>query len=130
MFYVNISRVCFMLGGFKIVWVSFEFLSFLQAVFFFIELVVFKRICKTLVYNCTSNDQKWNSKDNLLSWNYTIVLSKTTLTFSWRRPLSYRNQTGFYMTTASVMKELKKCWVFFSFAMYQFFFQFRVQHYY
>ena len=40
------------------------------------------------------------------------------LTFSWRRPLSYRNQsilisranqwTGFYMITASVMKELKK----------------------
>ena len=41
---------------------------------------------------------------------------KFLLTLSWRRPLSYRNQsidlrsklrTGFYMITASVMKELK-----------------------
>ena len=40
-----------------------------------------------------------------------------SLTLSWRRPLSYRNQsivcsanqwTGFYMITASVMKGLKK----------------------
>ena len=33
---------------------------------------------------------------------------KFLLTLSWRRPLSYRNQSiGFYMITASVMKELK-----------------------
>ena len=34
---------------------------------------------------------------------------KILLTLSWRRPLSYRNQsmTDFYMITASVMKELK-----------------------
>ena len=34
----------------------------------------------------------------------------TCLTLSWRRPLSYRNQqcTGFYMITASVMKELSR----------------------
>ena len=34
---------------------------------------------------------------------------KLLLTLSWRRPLSYRNQsmTDFYMITASVMKELK-----------------------
>ena len=33
-----------------------------------------------------------------------------TLTLSWRRPLSYRNilYTGFYMITASVMKELNE----------------------
>ena len=30
------------------------------------------------------------------------------LTLSWRRPLSYRNQAGFYMITASVMKESSK----------------------
>ena len=33
------------------------------------------------------------------------------LTLSWRRPLSYRNQsnqwTGFYMTTVSIMEELR-----------------------
>ena len=41
---------------------------------------------------------------------------KELLTLSWRRPLSHRNQcndlqsrwTGFYMITASVMKELKE----------------------
>ena len=42
---------------------------------------------------------------------------KNSLTLSWRRPLSYRNQpidllasqwAGFYMITASVMKELSK----------------------
>ena len=34
----------------------------------------------------------------------------TCLTLSWRRPLSYRNQqcTGFYVITASVMKELSR----------------------
>ena len=43
---------------------------------------------------------------------------KFLLTLSWWRPLSHRNQSiGFYMITASVMKELKwgkneeKCWV-------------------
>ena len=38
----------------------------------------------------------------------------TGLTLSWRRPISYRNQsidlTGFYMTSASVMKGLKSFW--------------------
>ena len=29
------------------------------------------------------------------------------LPVSWRKPFSYRNQTGFYMIAASVMKELK-----------------------
>ena len=39
------------------------------------------------------------------------VIISNLLTLSWRRPLSYRNQstewTGFYMITASVMKELR-----------------------
>ena len=39
---------------------------------------------------------------------YFNELSVISLTLLWRRPLSYRNQseTGFYMITASVMKEL------------------------
>ena len=32
---------------------------------------------------------------------------KLLLTLSWRRLLSYRNQTGFYMIMTSIMKELK-----------------------
>ena len=41
-------------------------------------------------------------------WLACNELSVISLTLSWRRPLSYRNQseTGFYMITASVMKEL------------------------
>ena len=47
--------------------------------------------------------------------NITLKLINILLTLSWRRPLSYRNQsidclanqwTGFYMITASVMKGL------------------------
>ena len=51
-----------------------EFVLFLQVVFFFIELVIYKLICNALICNCPSNDVKRDSKDNLLSWNYTIVL--------------------------------------------------------
>ena len=36
-----------------------EFVSFLQAVFFFIELVIYKRICNALIIDCLSNNQKW-----------------------------------------------------------------------
>ena len=50
-----------------------EFISFLQAIFFFIELVIYKHICNALIRDCPSNDKKWDSKDNLLSWNDTIV---------------------------------------------------------
>ena len=42
---------------------------------------------------------------------HTVILLtnwKNSLTLSWRRPLSYKNQSGFYMITASVMKELNQ----------------------
>ena len=52
------------------------FVSFLQAVFFFIELVIYKRICNALSSDYPSDDQKWNNKDNLLLWNCPIVLLK------------------------------------------------------
>ena len=51
-----------------------ELFPFLQAVFFFMEFVIYKRICDVLVNDCLSNGEKWDSKDNLLSWNYAIVL--------------------------------------------------------
>ena len=35
-----------------------EIVSFLQAVFFLIESVVYKRICNVLISDCPSNDQK------------------------------------------------------------------------
>ena len=38
-----------------------------MVVFFFIELIVYKRICIALITDCPSNDQKWGSKDNSLS---------------------------------------------------------------
>ena len=39
------------------------------------------------------------------------ISSSGILTFSQRRSLSYRNQSnGFYMITASIMKELSKLW--------------------
>ena len=48
-------------------------------------------------------------------WSNKFDITIMTLTLSWRRPLSYRNQsnsanqwTGFYMITASVMKGLMK----------------------
>ena len=54
----------------------------------------------------------------LILLNHTYVQRRSHLTLSWRGPLSYRNQsidlqskanqwTGFYMITASVIKELK-----------------------
>ena len=55
-------------------------------------------------------------KNNIRSLRLTGINTKKLmfpLTLSWRMPLSYRNQssanewTGFYMITASVMKELK-----------------------
>ena len=55
-------------------------------------------------------------KNNIRSLRLTGINAKKLmfpLTLSWRRPLTYRNQssanqwTGFYMITASVMKELK-----------------------
>ena len=51
-----------------------EFVSVFQAVFSFIELVIYKSICNALTSDCPFNHQKWDSRDNLLSWNYTIVL--------------------------------------------------------
>ena len=44
-----------------------EFASFLQAVFLFIQLVIYMRICNTLISDCPSNDQKSDSKGNLFS---------------------------------------------------------------
>ena len=38
-----------------------EFVSFLQSLFFFIELVIYKRTCNALI-----TDKKWDSKDSLL----------------------------------------------------------------
>ena len=57
-------------------------------------------------------------KEKYLNDTFIVLLEKvkssvnnSLLTLSWRRPLSYRNSanqlTGFYMTTASVMKELR-----------------------
>ena len=43
-----------------------EFVSFLQAAFSFIELVIYKRICNALISDCPSNDQKCDNKDNLV----------------------------------------------------------------
>ena len=56
-----------------------EFVSFLQAVFFFIELVIYKRICNALISDCPSNDQKCDNKDNLVLLNYPVVLRKPLL---------------------------------------------------
>ena len=41
-----------------------DFVSFLQAAFFLIELAIYKGICNALTSDCLSNDQKWDSKDN------------------------------------------------------------------
>ena len=76
------------------------------------------------LYNNFSNHSKlveWQLKKqhNALQWTLTfeiinsILTHMEKLTLSWRRPLSYRNQsidqwTGFYMITASVMKGLKQ----------------------
>lgn len=58
-------------------WVaSSEFVSFLQAVFVFIELAIYKHIWNVVISNYLSNDQNWDSEDNLLSWNHTIALWK------------------------------------------------------
>ena len=50
---------------------------------------------------------KCRTKASIYEYWYSICFH---LTLSWRQPLSYRNQsnqwTGFYMITASVMKEL------------------------
>ena len=54
-----------------------EFISFLKAVFYFIELVMYKPICNSLIRDCPSNDQKCDNKDNLLSWNYTTLMKMT-----------------------------------------------------
>ena len=35
-----------------------EFISFLQAVFFFIELVICESICNAIIRDCPSSDQK------------------------------------------------------------------------
>ena len=43
-----------------------EFVSFLQAAFSFIELVIYKRICNALISDCPSNNQKCDNKDNLV----------------------------------------------------------------
>ena len=40
-----------------------EFFSFLQVVFFFIELVIYKCICNAMISDCPSNDQIGDSKD-------------------------------------------------------------------
>ena len=45
----------------------------LQVVFSFIESVIYKHICNALISDCPSNDKKLDSKDNLISWNYTTV---------------------------------------------------------
>ena len=45
-----------------------------EAVFFFIELVIYKRICNALSNDFQSNDPKWDIRDILLWCNYTIVL--------------------------------------------------------
>ena len=50
------------------------FVSFLEAVFFFIEFVIYEHTCNALISDCPNNDQKCDSKGNLLSWNYPIVL--------------------------------------------------------
>ena len=52
---------------------------------------------------------------NVCMCAHLIIYFSTCLTLSWRRPLSYRNQsqinqwTGFYMITAAAMKELSIC---------------------
>ena len=54
---------------------------------------------------CTS---PWYFSQVFTSFANVYELMWHSLTLSWRRPLSYRNQwTGFYMITASVMRELK-----------------------
>ena len=53
-----------------------EFVSVLQADFFFIELVIYKRICAAIISGCPSNYEKWDSNDNALTWYYAIVLWK------------------------------------------------------
>ena len=53
-----------------------EFVSVLQADFFFIELVMYKRICAAIISGCPSNYEKWDSNDNSLTWYYGIVFWK------------------------------------------------------
>ena len=58
-----------------------ELVSFLQIVFLFIELVIYKFICNALISDCTFNDQKLNIKGNLSSWNYRTVLRNAEYLF-------------------------------------------------
>ena len=62
---------------FVLCWMNRKFVPFLKIVTFFIGLLIHK--CNALISDCPSNDPKWDSNDNLLSWNYTIMLWKTTV---------------------------------------------------
>ena len=64
-----------MLGMFsrKFRWLLSCFFLSLKVVFLFIELVIYKCNLQCLS-NCLFNDQPLDSKENFLSWNYTIVL--------------------------------------------------------
>ena len=51
-----------------------EFVSLLEGVFFFIELGMYMCISNTQIRDYPTNDQKWDNKDNFISWKYTTVL--------------------------------------------------------
>ena len=51
-----------------------EFVSFLQAVFFFIELVIYKRICSAQIIDCLSNNQKWKALTTFIMELYDSVM--------------------------------------------------------
>ena len=78
----------------------------------------YQKLLKYVIFIFVNDTVQTNSaNDNFLNgYSYKISIMNEIffrLTLSWQRPLSYRNQsidllTGFYMITASLMKELNK----------------------
>ena len=78
----------------------------------------YQKLLKYVIFIFVNDTVQTNSaNDNFLNgYSYEISIMNEIffrLTLSWQRPLSYRNQsidllTGFYMITASLMKELNK----------------------
>ena len=58
-----------------------EFVPFLQAVFFFIELVIYKCICNALISDDPSNDQKMRQQRQLIIKELYNNVMKTTVKY-------------------------------------------------
>ena len=66
------------------------FVSFLQAVFFFIELTIYKCICNALSSDCPSDDQKSNNKDLFVGNKAKGRISKRVFQESKTRTCAYQ----------------------------------------